>query len=72
MTHNPQHFAKTMMGYTSLHSILNVIIGVTSYCCVILKMVILHDAIKAIQKKTKTCFFSKKQKRSDLKKTKYR
>jgi len=35
-------------------------------------MVILHDAIKTIQngvfvfyKKTKTCFFSKKQKQSD-------
>jgi len=39
----------------------------TSYYCVILKMVILHDAIKKIQngflcffkKRTKTCFFSK-------------
>jgi len=43
---------------------LNAIIGITSYYCVILKMVILHDAIKTIQNgvfaffKNKTCFFS--------------
>jgi len=37
------------MGYISLSSILNAIIGITSYYCVILKIVILHDGIKAIQ-----------------------
>ena len=41
-----QHFAKTKMGYISLLSDLSaMIIGITSYC-VILKMVILHDALK--------------------------
>jgi len=44
-----QLFAKTKMGYISLPSDLNVIIGITSYYCVILKMVILLDAIKPIQ-----------------------
>jgi len=44
-----QHFVKTKMGYISLPSILNAIIGITSYYCVILKMVILHDTIKTIQ-----------------------
>ena len=34
------------MGYISLPLVLNAIIGLTSYYCVILKMVILHDAIK--------------------------
>jgi len=33
----------------SLLSILNAIIGTTSYYCVILKIAILHDAIKTIQ-----------------------
>jgi len=37
------------MGYISLPSILNVILGITSYYCVILKIVILHDEIKTIQ-----------------------
>ena len=37
------------MAYISLPSDLNAIIGIKSYCCVILKMVILHDAIKTIQ-----------------------
>jgi len=36
------------MGYIALPSILNAIIGITSYC-VILKIVILHDGIKTIQ-----------------------
>jgi len=40
-----EHFAKTETGYISLTSILNAIIGITSYYCVILKMVILHDAV---------------------------
>jgi len=44
------------MGYISLPSILNAIIGITSYQCVVLKMVILHDAIKTIQNE----FFLKK------------
>jgi len=39
---------KTKMG-TFFTSILNAIIGITSYYCVILKMVVLHDAIKTIQ-----------------------
>ena len=38
----------------SLHSILNAIIGITSYYCVILKITKLLDAIKTIQNK----FFS--------------
>jgi len=59
------------MGYISLPSNLNAIIGITSYYCVILKMVILHHAIKTFRngvfvffcaKRTKNCFFSKKQK----------
>jgi len=37
------------MGYISLPSVLNAIIGITSYYCVILKIVILHDGIKTIQ-----------------------
>ena len=37
------------MGCISLPSILNAIIGITNFYCVILKMVILHDAIKTIQ-----------------------
>jgi len=37
------------MGYISLPSILNVIVGITSYYCVIQKIVILHDEIKTIQ-----------------------
>ena len=41
-----QHFAKTRMGCISLTSNLNAIIGIASYYCVILKMVILHDAMK--------------------------
>ena len=38
-----------MMGYIFLSSILNAIIGITSYYSVILDMTILHDAIKTIQ-----------------------
>jgi len=37
-----QHVAKTKKGNNSLPSNLNAIIGITSYYCVILKMVILH------------------------------
>jgi len=37
------------MGYISLPSIFNAVIGMTSYYGVILKMVILHDGIKTIQ-----------------------
>jgi len=53
-------------------------IGITSYYYVILKMVILHDAMKTIQnsifvffskQRTKTCFFLKKPK-NGLKKIK--
>jgi len=67
------------MGYIALPSILNAIIGTTSYYCVILKIVALHDGIKTIQnwvflfslkKRTESCFFlknlffSKKQKKT--------
>jgi len=38
------------MGYISLPSNLNGIIGITSYC-VIVKIMILHDAIKKIKNK---------------------
>ena len=41
-----QKFAKTKMGYIPLPSNLNGIIGITSYYCVILKIMILHDTIK--------------------------
>jgi len=37
------------MGYILLSSNANAMIGITSYQCVILKMVILHDALKTIQ-----------------------
>jgi len=59
---NQQPFAKTTMRYISLPSNLNAIIGVKSYYCVILKMVILHDAIK--QFRTGFCDFSKKRAKS--------
>jgi len=39
------------MGYISLPSNLNGIIGMTSYYCVILKITILHDAVKTIKNK---------------------
>jgi len=67
------------MGYISLPSILNGIIDLTSYYCVILKMVILHDAIKTIQNffsiflkieqnpaYLKKCIFFKKTKKGGL------
>jgi len=47
------------MGYISLPSILNATIGLTSDC-VILKMVMLHDAIKTIQ--NRVCVFFLKEK----------
>jgi len=58
------------MGYISLPSILNAIIGITSYYCVILKIVILHYGTKTMQnevfllslKRTKACFFKKNKK----------
>jgi len=74
-----QLFAKTKKGYISLPSDLNAIIGITSYYCVILKMMILHDAIKTIQnrvfvffsrKRTKTCIFSKNEEKQIWKKLK--
>ena len=37
------------MGHISLPSNLNAIIGIISYYCAILKMVILHDAMKTNQ-----------------------
>jgi len=52
------------MGYISLPSDLNAIIGITSYHCVILKMVILHDAIKTIQNRVFVFFFLKKEQKA--------
>ena len=43
------HFAKTKMGYISFPSNYNAIIAITSYFCVILQMLMLHNAIKTIQ-----------------------
>ena len=43
--HLPTTLSKTKVGYIFLSSILNSTIGITSYYCVILKMVILHDAM---------------------------
>jgi len=59
------------MGYISVLTYLNAGIGISSYYCVILKMVILHDEIKTIKngvfvlliKKEKNCFFSKNPKK---------
>jgi len=45
------------MGYISLSSNFNAVIDVTSYYCVILKMVILHDAIKTIPNEVFVLFF---------------
>jgi len=64
------------MGYISLPSNLNAIIGISSYYCVILKMVLLHDAMKIIQKgvlylflqKNKNVFLFKKTKKNGFKK----
>ena len=42
------HFAKRKVGYISLPWNLDAIIGMKSYYCVILQVVILHDAIKTI------------------------
>ena len=39
------------MGYIPLPSNLNGIIGITSYYCVILKIMIVHDAIKTMKNK---------------------
>jgi len=52
---------KTNMGYIFFPSILNAIVGITSYYCVILKMVILHDAIKTIQNGVFLFFLKKEQ-----------
>ena len=49
------------MGYISLPSILNAIIRITSYYCVILKIVILHDGIKTIQNRAFRFSFKKEQ-----------
>jgi len=63
------------MGYISLPSNLNAIIGITSYC-VNLKMVISHDAMEnvifAFFIKKEKKLFSKNKKNSDLRKTKNR
>jgi len=44
-----QHFANTKIRYISLPPNFGAITGITNYYCLILKMVILHDAIKTIQ-----------------------
>jgi len=62
------HFAETKIGYISLPSNLNAIIG-TSYYCVIQKVVILHDAIKTIQNGVFVVFIQR-TKPVSLKKTK--
>ena len=67
-----QHIAKSKMGYISLSSVSNAIIGIASYYCVILKIVILHVGIKTIQngvfsclwKKNKILFLFKKRKKT--------
>ena len=53
-----QHFAKTKMRYISLPSNLNAIIGITNYYCVILQVVILHDAKKQFRISF-LCYFKK-------------
>jgi len=58
------------MGYISLPSNLNAIIGITSYYCVILKMVILHHAIKIIQNEVFVFFVQKEQKTVSIQKIK--
>jgi len=71
-----QHFAKTKMAYISLTSDLNAIIGIKSYYFVILKMVILRDAMKTIQnsvfvffpKKSKNLFLFKKTTKKRIRK----
>jgi len=50
------------MAYISLPSDLNATIGIKSYYVVILKMVILHDAIKTIQNSV-FVFFPKKERK---------
>jgi len=57
------------MGYISVPSILDAIIGITSYYCVILKIVILHDGIKTIQNGV-ILFSVKKEQNLALKKNK--
>jgi len=57
------------MGYISVPSILDAIIDITSYYCVILKIVILHDGIKTIQNGV-ILFSVKKEQNLALKKNK--
>jgi len=58
------------MGYISLPSILNGIIGITSYYRVILKIMILLDVIKAIKNKVFPFSLKKEQNLVSLKKKK--
>jgi len=60
------------MRYISLPSNLNGIIGITSYYCVILKIMILHDAIKRIMNKVFPCSLKKNKILFLFKKTKKR
>jgi len=57
------------MGYILLPSNLNTIIGITSFYCVILKMMILHDEIKTIQNRAFVLFIKKEEKSVSIQKT---
>jgi len=58
------------MGYISLPSNLNGILGITSNYCVILIIVILHDAIKTIKNRVFPFSLKKEQNLVSLKKKK--
>jgi len=59
------------MGYISLPAILNAIIGITSYYCVILKILILHDGTKTIQSGVFPFSLKKEQNLVSLKKNRF-
>jgi len=58
------------MGYISLPSNLNGIIGITYYYCVFLNIMILHDAIKTIKNEVFPFSLKKEQNLVSLKKNK--
>jgi len=66
----PTTLCKNKDGDIPLPSDLNAIIVITSYYCVILKMVTLHDAIKTILKGVFVFFFHKNANLFPLKKNK--
>jgi len=57
----PTTLCENKDGYISLPTDLNDLIGIKSCYCVILKMVILHDATKTIQNRGFCVFFLKKE-----------